>query len=653
MATWILVLTVLLQAPSDAAALAEPRASGMTLRITSPLGRTGFSGKIRIVAQVRSDNSAPVGPVRFYIDQQLLQTDTDGPPYVVEWTDENPFERREIAVEATDALGRDARDHVVLEPYDVVEEAQVTSVLLEAAVLDAQGRFVKGIDPGRFSVHEDGVPQTLDVVKHEAVGATFTLLVDSSASMSRRLDFVQETAATLANYMRPLDRMVVAPFSKTVLSTTGPTDDRRTIIDAIKAIRPAGGTAILDAVAEAARSVGDPETRRAIVLITDGYDEHSTTSYEDALAAAKQARVTVYVVAIGGVAGISMKGEKALRTLAKETGGRFFLPANDVQLATVHSALADDVQNRYLLIYTPSNQNIDGSWRSIAVSCGDSRYVVKTRTGYFAPKPGPIRPTIEFTAVDPQGQYLEVSAEDLEVVENGVAQRVDVFHEATQPVSIVLALDNSGSMRKKEADVIAAAREFVGALRPEDTLAVVHFADRAYFAHDLSLNREFARQAIDAYTAIGGTALYDALSESLLRLGNAEGRRVLVVMTDGRDENNPGTGPGSTRSFADVLGHLKESGATVFGIGLGTKVDAKPLATLAELSGGRALFPTDVSQLSAEFGRVVEDLRRRYVVSYTSTHVKHDGSWREVQIRLKSTPGAVVRTSGGYQAPEK
>ena len=246
-----------------------------------------------------------------------------------------------------------------------------------------------------------------------------------------------------------------------------------------------------------------------------------------------------------------------------------------------------------------------------------------------------------------------MSAEDLEVIENGVAQRVDVFQEATQPVSIVLALDTSGSMRKREADVIAAAREFVGALRPEDTLAVVHFADRAYFAHDLSLNREFARQAIDAYRAMGGTALYDGLSESLLRLGQAEGRRVVVVMTDGRDENNPGNGPGSARSFADVLGHLKDSGAIVFGIGLGTKVDPKPLETLAELSGGRALFPTDVSQLSAEFGRVVEDLRRRYVVSYTSSHVQHDGSWREVQIRLKSTPGAVVRTSGGYQAPEK
>jgi Ca-activated chloride channel family protein len=653
MATWFLLLTALLQAPLDAALTAGPRSSPMTVRITSPLGRSGFSGKIRIVAQVRSDESAPVGPVRFYIDQQLFQTDSDGPPYVVEWTDENPFERREIAVEATDALGRDARDRVVLEPFDVVEEAQVTSVLLEAAVQDANGRFVKGISPARFAVHEDGVPQTLDVVKHESVGATFTLLVDSSASMSRRLEFVQDTAAALVNYMSPLDRMVIAPFSKTVLSTTGPTADRQTIFDAIKAIHPLGGTAILDAVTQTARGLASTEGRRAIVLITDGYDEHSTSSYQNALAAAKEGRVTVYVVAIGGVAGISLKGEKALRTLAQETGGKFFLPTNDAQLASVHSALADDVQNRYLLVYTPTNQTIDGSWRNIAVSCGNPRYVIKTRTGYFAPKPGPIRPTVEFTAMDPQGQYLDVSAEDLEVVENGVAQNVDVFHEATQPVSIVLALDNSGSMRKREADVILAAREFVGALRPEDKLAVVHFSDRSYFAHDLSINREFARQAIDAYRAVGGTALYDGLSDSLLRLGQAEGRRVLVVMTDGRDENNAGDGPGSTRSFADVLGHLKESGATVFGIALGTKVDSKPLEKLAELSGGRALFPQDASQLATEFGRVVEDLRRRYVVSYTSSHVKHDGSWREVQIRLKSTPGAVVRTSGGYQAPEK
>ena len=105
------------------------------------------------------------------------------------------------------------------------------------------------------------------------------------------------------------------------------------------------------------------------------------------------------------------------------------------------------------------------------------------------------------------------------------------------------------------------------------------------------VNRESAQHAIAQYRALGGTALYDALAESLIRLHHAEGRRVVVVMTDGRDENNPGTGPGSVRSFADVLGHLKESGTTVFGIGLGTKVDSRPLET----TGGAVRRPGAVS----------------------------------------------------------
>ena len=73
------------------------------------------------------------------------------------------------------------------------------------------------------------------------------------------------------------------------------------------------------------------------------------------------------------------------------------------------------------------------------------------RPGYFAPKPPPIRPTIEFTATDPSGAYLDVAADDLEVVEDGVLQQIERFHEASQPVSIVLALDASGSMRHREA----------------------------------------------------------------------------------------------------------------------------------------------------------------------------------------------------------
>jgi VWFA-related protein len=625
----------------------------LSVRITSPLGRTGIPGAIRIVAQVHYSASAHPAEVRFYVDQKLLGSVNTGPPYAVEWVDDNPFERTEIAVEAVDTLGNSARDEVVLEPFEVTEAAEVTAVLLEASVQDKKGRFVKGLPPAAFTVKEDGAPQTLDLVRQEAVGATFALVVDQSGSMSRRMDFVQRTAATLSGYMTPLDRMIIAPFSRQIGAITGPTDDHATIIEGIAAIKPEGGTAILDSLKEASRILANAQGRRAMVLITDGYDEHSTTTYEEALEAVKSTGATLYVVGIGGVAGISIKGERLLRRLAVETGGRFFFPTRDQQLAEVHDVLTDDVQNRYLITYTPSNQKVDGAWREVAVSTTDATHVIRTRPGYFAPKPPPIRPAIEFTATDSEERYLDLTPDDLEVVENGVAQQVESFQEAVQPVSIVLALDASGSMKKKEADVVASAREFIHALRPEDKLAVVLFADRPVFAHDLSENRQFAAEALDDYKAIGGTALYDALSDSLIRLKRTEGRRVVVVMTDGRDENNPGTGPGSIRKLPDVLKYVQDTGALVFTIGLGTNVDQAILKEVADRSGGRAFFPTDVTELAQEYRRVVDDLRRRYVLGYTSTHIQRDGSWRAVEIRIKGHADAVVRSSGGYFAPSR
>jgi Ca-activated chloride channel homolog len=82
-------------------------------------------------------------------------------------------------------------------------------------------------------------------------------------------------------------------------------------------------------------------------------------------------------------------------------------------------------------------------------------------------------------------------------------------------------------------------------------------------------------------------------------------------------------------------------------------VDSAPLQELANLSGGRALLPQDVAELGKEFQRVVEDLRRRYVVGYTSTNGKRDGQWRNVTIGLKSAPQITVRSAGGYNAPER
>src|SRR5918993_2503684 len=308
-----IVPLVLLVTPSGAASPSPERTQPLSIRITSPLGRTGTAGVVRIVAQVQAADDVTLNPVRILVDNVLLGEVSDGPPWALEWSDENPFEPREIAAEVSDALGRTARDVVLLKPFEVIEKSEVSSVILETTVQDRFGRFVTGLSPSTFSVLEDDIPQELDLVRSETLPATYTLLVDSSQSMARRIDFVRDAASTLAGYLRPRDRIIVAPFSRTLGALTGPTDDRRTVTDAIRNIRSRGGTAILDSLEAASRMIGGMEGRHAIVLITDGYDEHSTRPFEEVLAAVQKSRASLYVGGIGGGAGVFIRGGGPLK----------------------------------------------------------------------------------------------------------------------------------------------------------------------------------------------------------------------------------------------------------------------------------------------------------------------------------------------------
>jgi len=622
-------------------------------RITSPLGRTGVATRIRVVAQAEIPPGEVISPVTFYVDGEHIGTvePSSGPPYSVDWVDANPFERREIVVQAADASGRVARDAIVLEPFEVVDLTEVTSVLLETSVYDREGQFVANFDVNQFAVRENGIEQVVDLVTREATPTSLMLLVDNSQSMHRRMEFLRRATNQFVSKLGPRDSVLVAPFNARISTITGPTQDPETVVDAISRMRAEGGTAIVDALLEGLQLVGGLEGRRAVVLLTDGYDENSRADAEGVLRLASQVQATLYVVGIGGVAGISLRGEQMLKQLAERTGGRAFFPPRESDLVQVAEDVATDTHNRYLIAYTPSNQEPDGLWREITVEVSEGLRAI-TRPGYFAPAPPPIRPTIEFMAVDENREFVDVVAADLEVFEDGVLQKIDTFQEAVDPVSIVMALDSSGSMKNRAEMLKQTTRDFVGQVRGEDRLALITFADRPMFAHTLSTDRQFSYDAIDKYVPVGGTALYDAIWNSLMTLKGEKGRRAVVVFTDGRDENNPGTAPGSIHTFEEVLALSRDVGAIVFAVGVGANVDRGVLEMLAATSGGAAYFAEDAESLGVQFRRVVENLRRRYVLSYVSTNSTRDGSWRDVEI--KSIKGDdVISTNGGYFAPER
>lgn len=625
--------------------------AGSTLKITSPLGRTGLVMRVRIVAQITVGQNVQMSAADFYVDGAKVGTVSNGPPYAVEWVDGNPFETRTITVQARESSGAMLVDTVVLPPFEVVEKAEVTGVLLETSVYDKAGRYVSDLTEADFTVLEDDLDQTIDFITREQVESDLVLLVDNSQSMSRRIDYVRRATERLTANLRQKDRAFVAPFNAHMGTVTGPTNDTLTLRQSIATMRAGGGTAMLDSLVESTQLLSVSESRKCIVLITDGYDENSKATLEDAIKAVQSAQVTVYAVAIGGTAGVSLRGQDTLRRLAEASGGRSYFPAREAELEAAAESIATDTHSRYLITYTPKNQVKDGKWRAVNVRVPEGMRS-RTRAGYFAPDPPPIRPTFEFTIQDSARNYMDVTAADLDVFEDGVAQKIDTFQEAVDPVSMVLTLDSSGSMRRAVETVKATATEFVLAVRPEDNLALITFADAPKFEHVLSTNRNWSIDAITKYTALGGTALYDALYNSLQHLRDVKGRRAVVLLSDGRDEDNPGKGPGSQHVLSDVLALQQKVGATVYAIGLGTNLDYETLEKLADQSGGQTYYAEDASALSDQFRKIVDDLRRRYVLSYSSTNRTADGNWRAVEIRPRAS-GLVVTGPTGYFPPDK
>ena len=214
---------------------------------------------MRIVARVEHAGDVAIQGVKFFVNGAPVGQDTDGPVYAVDWVDDNPFAPTVITAEVTDAKGRSATARVDLAAFDFVEQAEVISVLVEATVHDKTGRPIAGLDKSGFILEEDGARQQLEVVRPEVMPATYVMLVDSSQSIAHGVGFLRDAVTRFMRYLRPDDRVLVVPFSRTLGAATGPTNDVETVLDALLAVHPGGGTAIYDAIVEHVRD--DPQAR--------------------------------------------------------------------------------------------------------------------------------------------------------------------------------------------------------------------------------------------------------------------------------------------------------------------------------------------------------------------------------------------------------
>jgi Ca-activated chloride channel family protein len=220
------------------------------------------------------------------------------------------------------------------------------------------------------------------------------LLIDASSSVRDRFKFEQESAIEFLNQTVRLhyDHAFVVGFDATPEVTQDFTDDTEKLGRGVRELRPGGGTALYDALYYACRDklLKEPQngpTRRAIVLLSDGEDNQSHVTREEAIEMAQRAEAIVYVISTN-TSGTKGPGDKVLERIADATGGRAFFPFQIRDVANAFAEIQEELRSQYAVSYKPADFKADGRYRTIEIVATDRRnFRVRARRGYYAPTP--------------------------------------------------------------------------------------------------------------------------------------------------------------------------------------------------------------------------------------------------------------------------
>lgn len=260
-------------------------------------------------------------------------------------------------------------------------------------VTDRNGAPIGGLGKENFRVYEDGVQQSIAVFAREsALPLSIVLGIDASLSTRKDLPLEIESAKRFSRaLLRPQDSLSVMQFSEVVQEVVPFTNDARRIEQGISRVRTGAATALYDAIFLGASSLEKRKGRRVMVLITDGGDTMSQSSYQEALRAAQISETILYaiiMVPIEADAGRDLGGEHALIQITNDTGGKYYYATSINQLDQAFRQISDELRTQYLIAYYPPKKSYD-EYRRIKIEVspedGSSGSVLRVfhRTGYY------------------------------------------------------------------------------------------------------------------------------------------------------------------------------------------------------------------------------------------------------------------------------
>lgn len=244
------------------------------------------------------------------------------------------------------------------------------------------------------------------------------------------------------------------------------------------------------------------------------------------------------------------------------------------------------------------------------------------------------------TVLDPQGRPVTgLRREEFSVREDGAARDIEAFAAGEFPLSVALAIDHSWSMAGRSLEQAKlASRRFLDELRPADDAMVIGVSSEVETLAALSHDRAAQRAAVDSLAPWGSTRLHDAILEAHARIGEGQGRRALLVFSDGNDR-------GSVAAADQVVSRVHRADVIVYPVVLGPR-NSPLLAQLASFTGGRAFWVRRAQQLDEAFAEIARELRHQYLIGYTPA-AKPAGGWRRITVEV---PGrnVKVRARPGY-----
>jgi VWFA-related protein len=271
---------------------------------------------------------------------------------------------------------------------------RVDEVNVVFTVTDKRDHFVKDLTQSDFRVIDNNKPANIQSFSRQTnLPLRVGLLIDASNSVRDRFKFEQEAAIEFLNQIIRLryDKAFVIGFDTTPEVTQDFTDDTQALSHGVRMLRAGGGTAMYDAIYFACRDKlmqadkGELATRRAIILLSDGEDNQSRVSREEAVEMAQRAEVIIYAISTN-TSGIKLRGDKILEYFAEQTGGKAFFPFKIEDVANAFTEISDELRSQYAISYKPADFVPDGKYRKIEIVAENKKYHVRARKGYYAPR---------------------------------------------------------------------------------------------------------------------------------------------------------------------------------------------------------------------------------------------------------------------------